>query len=334
MVDKEASGYNFNLYRDFRKIFFVKECIKEWHKPLIMNATLRAYIDLTRLQFFFAWPLLFCSGYLLATTVYGGFSWFELLRIALIGFFGFEAGFVLNDYVDRDYDRKDVETDKLTRYWRIFGTRPIPAGLIAPSHALGFFLLLAVITAGIILTLPYPHSLFVLLIMIYCYTIEIFYQIEKRQPQKFPIAQLIGRTDFAMFPVAGYLCLGNPDLDAFLYFVFFYPFAMAHLGANDLIDVANDRARGMFTIPIIYDLDRTAYWIAGFTLIHAMMAVLFMSRLGWIGRGGLSIGLGLLLVANVEILRKRTPDAGLRVLMLFHIAMLVYAGSIILDSVF
>jgi 4-hydroxybenzoate polyprenyltransferase len=299
-----------------------------------MNSTLRAYIDLTRLQFSFAWPLLFCSGYLLATTIYGGFSWFEILRVALIGFFGFEAGLVLNDYVDRDYDSKDVETDRLTRYWRIFGTRPIPAGLIAPTRALGLFFVFALIAAALILTLPYPHSLFLLLIMIYSYTIELFYQIEKRQTQQFPFAQIIGRTDFALFPVAGYLCLGNPDLNAFLYFVFFYPFAMAHLGANDLIDVANDRARGMSTIPVLYDMNRTTYWIAGFTVIHAMMAVLFMSRLGWIGRGGLSIGLVLLLVANVEILRKRTPDAGLRVLMLFHIAMLVYAGSIILDSVF
>jgi 4-hydroxybenzoate polyprenyltransferase len=109
---------------------------------------------------------------------------------------------------------------------------------------------------------------------------------------------------------------------------------MAHLGVNDLIDVANDRVKGMSTIPILYDLDRTAYWIAGFTIIHAMMAVLFMSRLGWIGRSGLTIGLVLLLVANVVILRKRTPEAGLRVLMLFHITMLVYAGSIILDSAF
>ena len=38
-----------------------------------MNATLLAYIDLTRLQFSFAWPLFFSSGYLLATVTYGGF---------------------------------------------------------------------------------------------------------------------------------------------------------------------------------------------------------------------------------------------------------------------
>jgi len=298
-----------------------------------MNPTIRAYIDLTRLQFFFAWPLLFCSGYLLATTVYGNFAWFDLARVCLIGFFGFEAGLVLNDYIDRDYDKKDIESDKLTKYWRIYRTRPIPAGLISPNHALGLFIGLAAIATALIVTLPYPHSLIVLLIMLYSYTIEMFYQIEKRQRQQFPFAQLIGRTDFALFPVAGYLCLGNPDLNAFLYFVFFYPFALAHLGVNDLIDVANDRVRGMSTIPILYDIPRTTCWIAGFTIIHAMMAFLFMTRLGWIGRAGLLIGLIILMAANGLILKNRTPETALKVLPLFHVTMLVYAGSIGLDSV-
>jgi 4-hydroxybenzoate polyprenyltransferase len=298
-----------------------------------MTPTIRAYIDLTRLQFFFAWPLLFCSGYLLATSVYGNFAWFDLGRVCLIGFFGFEAGLILNDYIDREYDKKDIESDKLTKYWRIYRTRPIAAGLISPNQALGLFLGFAAITTGLVATLPYPHSLIVLLIMVYCYTIEIFYQIEKRQPQQFPFAQLIGRTDFALFPVAGYLCLGNPDLNAFLYFVFFYPFALAHLGVNDLVDVTNDRARGMSTIPILYDIPRTTCWIAGFTIIHAMMAILFMTRLGWIGRAGLVTGLILLMAANGVIVKNRTPEAGLKVLPLFHVTMILYAGAIALDSV-
>ena len=297
-----------------------------------MNATLRAYIDLTRLQFFFAWPLLFCSGYLLATIRYGNFAWFDLGRVALIGFFGFEAGFVLNDYVDRDYDKKDIESDKLTKYWRIFKTRPIPAGLISPASASALFLILAAITAGLIATLPYPHSLIVILIMVYCYTVEIFYQMEKRQVQKFPFAQVIGRTDFALFPVAGYLCLGYPDLNALLYFVFFFPFALAHLGANDLIDVVNDRVRGLSTIPMIYDIPRTSYWIAGFTIIHGMMAFLFMTRLGWIARTCIVAGLCMLMMANVVILKSRTPDATLRVLPLFHLAMVLYAAGIVAEG--
>jgi 4-hydroxybenzoate polyprenyltransferase len=299
-----------------------------------MNATLRAYIDLLRLQFFFAWPLLFCSGYLLATMTYGGFSWLVLAKVALIGFFGFEAGLVLNDYIDREYDKYDVDKSRLTKYWRLFGTRPLPAGLIPPSHALILFLVLAGIAAVLILTLPYPHSVWVLLMMVYCYVIEVFYQEEKRIPQRFPFPQLIGRTDFSIFPVAGYLCAGIPDITAFLYFIFFYPFVIAHLGINDLIDEANDRARGLRTILTIYDAERTRYWIAGFTVIHAMMASLFATRLGLIAQAGICAGLVLLVIANIVILKEKTPDAALKVLPCFHVAMVLYAGGICAGAFF
>jgi 4-hydroxybenzoate polyprenyltransferase len=298
-----------------------------------MNKALRAYVDLLRLQFFFAWPLLFCSGYLLATVTYDSLSWVSILRVALIGFFGFEAGFVLNDYIDRNYDKKDIESDKLTKYWRIFGTRPIPEGLITSKMALLVFIVLVIITTLLISTLPYPHSLYVFVIMLFSYAVEVFYQVKKRH-EKFPVAQLIGRIDFALFPVAGYLCVGFPDIPALLYFLFFYPFAMAHLGANDLIDVKNDLARGMNTITTLYGEHGTACWIAGFTAVNAVMALVFMTKLGWIARAGLVIGLILLTIANVVIMKYNTPGAGLRVLPLFHITMLVYAGSIILDSVF
>ena len=292
-----------------------------------MNATLRAYIDLTRLQFSFAWPLLFTSGYLLATLTYGGFAWLDLLRVSLIGFFGFEAGLVLNDYIDRDFDKKDIESGKLTKYWRVFGTRPIPSGLVSPKAAVTLFLVLAGITTCLIFTLPAPHSVYVFLLMLYCYAIEIFYQEEKRN-QKFPFAQIIGRTDFALFPVAGYLCLGNPDLNALLYFAFFFPFALAHLGANDLIDVENDRVRGMKTIPVLFGMNGTAYWIAGFTAVHIMTALIFMTRLNGIARAGILAGLILVLYANVAIMREKTPDATLKVLPCFHVAMVLYAVGI------
>jgi 4-hydroxybenzoate polyprenyltransferase len=297
-----------------------------------MHATLRAYIDLLRLQFFFAWIVLFCSGYFLATTIYPGFSAFGLIRVALIAFFGFEAGLVLNDYVDRDYDKKDVEAGRLTKYWRIFGTRPLSIGLIAPRSACALFFVLVGIAMLLILTLPYPNSLYVLVIMVCCYALEVFYQVKKRH-QTFLVAQLVGRTDFALFPVAGYLCLGSPDANALLYFFFFYPFALAHLGVNDAIDIGNDRARGMNTPATLYGLSGTAVWIAAFTVIHAVMAIVFAFRLGWIARAGFVIGLVLLAEANIVIAKNRTPDAALAVLPLFHVTMLIYAGSIALDSV-
>ncbi|WP_269850098.1 UbiA prenyltransferase family protein [Methanosarcina horonobensis] len=89
-----------------------------------MKETLKAYIDLTRAHFLPAWPLIFCSGLVLAFANYGGFSWTLIIKAALIGLLGFEAGFVLNDYVDRNRDRLDVE-NTLTKYWRPFKERPI-----------------------------------------------------------------------------------------------------------------------------------------------------------------------------------------------------------------
>lgn len=293
----------------------------------VMNETLRAYADLLRLQFSFAWPLLFCSGYLLASVNAGGFEWLVLAKVALIGFFGFEAGLVLNDYVDREIDTRETD-GRLTKYWRLSGTRPLSAGLIRPAHALMLFLMLAGIAAALILTLSYPHSVYVLLMMMYCYAMEVFYQKEKQIPQVFPFPQLLGRTDFALFPVAGYVCAGFPDVTALLYFLFFYPFAIAHLGVNDLIDEENDRKKDLRTIPTIYDAERTRYWIAGFTIIHAMMATAFLTRLGPAGQAGVYAGLALLVIANIVILVRKTPEAALRVLPLFHIAMVLYAGGI------
>ena len=136
-----------------------------------MRETLAALADLTRIHFFFVWPLIFCSGLALAFQNYGGFSWALVGRAALIGFLGFEAGLVLNDYIDREYDRREIN-GSLTRYWRPFGERPIPAGKISPRAAFVVFLALAVPAAVLAATLPAPHNLYVLGIMGYSYVVE------------------------------------------------------------------------------------------------------------------------------------------------------------------
>jgi 4-hydroxybenzoate polyprenyltransferase len=297
-----------------------------------LRERLKGFVDLTRLQFGFAWPLLFCSGLLLAFYQYGNFDEIVLLKGILIGFFGFEAGFILNDYVDREYDRRDVE-GKLTDYWRAYKERPIPSGLISPRLALFLFLLFAGIAAVLIATLPYPHSLYLFILMAYTYSVEVLYQVKKRK-QKYPVAQLIGRTDFALFPVAGYLMVGSPDLIALLYFLFFYPFAMAHLGANDLVDIKNDLARGMKSVTVLYGREGTARWILAFTILHVCTSLLFAYFLGWQVLIGFSIGFLLLGIANLMIMRHKSPTIGLKFLPMFHITMIVYSVTLIAFSAF
>jgi len=292
--------------------------------------TIKAYADLLRIKFFFAWPLLFCAGLALGGSVYGNFSLRLLAQGALIGFFGFEAGLVLNDYIDRDIDKRDIEHRRLTKYWRIFGRRPLPAGFVTPQAAFRLFALLFAITLFLIACLPFPHSWFVFLLLLYSYGMEALYQYVKRN-QKLPVAQLLGRTDFALFPVAGYLCAGYPDAIALAFFVFFYPFAMAHLGVNDLADMENDRARELKTIPVLYSQDGTVYWIYGFTLLHILGAAIFFPHLATLSRFGLIFGLILIGAADCFIFMGRGADAAMRALPLYHAAMAVYAVTILLS---
>ncbi|AKB27422.1 Digeranylgeranylglyceryl phosphate synthase [Methanosarcina siciliae C2J] len=297
-----------------------------------MKETLKAYLDLTRAHFFPAWPLVFCSGLVLAFANYGGFSWALILKASLIGLLGFEAGFVLNDYVDRNRDKLDVE-NTMTRYWRLFKERPIPSGKISSKNAFWLFILLAGVTSALIFTLPYPNSLCVFAIMLYSYGIEVFYQVKKRN-QKYPVAQLLGRTDFTLFPAAGYLCYGQPDMTVLLYMVFFYPWTMAHLGLNDFIDLENDRARGMKSIAVLYGSKGAMYWVTGFTVLHFLASVFFLRELGTIALYGFLAAFVLLAGSNLYLWKEKSPGAGMKILPVYHGTLVIYAVSIILDFIY
>ncbi|MCW4019344.1 MAG: UbiA family prenyltransferase [Candidatus Bathyarchaeota archaeon] len=298
-----------------------------------MEKNLKAYIDLTRLHFFFVWPTLFCAGLFLALQTYGGFSVLLVVKAILVAFFGFEAGLVLNDIVDVEYDKKDVETGKLTKYWRPFGKRPISQGLITRKQATVLFGILVAVTTLLIFSLPFPNSLYVFGIMIVCYSLESFYQLKKRR-ENFPLAQLIGRIDFTLFLVAGYLCVGSPDFNTVLLFLFFYPLAQAHLGVNDLADVVNDKARNLNTISTLYGMNGTVYWILGFSVAQFVMAAVFLSQVGsLIMLAGFAVSISLLTIGNLLILKGKNVASGMKALPMFHVAMLIYAISIIANAV-
>ncbi|WP_243669368.1 UbiA family prenyltransferase [Methanoculleus chikugoensis] len=222
----------------------------------IMRETLVALADLTRAHFFFVWPpLLFCSG--------AGARVCELRGVLVGTRRPGGADRALRLYGRARPERLHRPGVRQKRRRRL--AHPLLAAVrraadpdrktLPPRAAFAVFLLLAGFAAALAATLPAPHNLYVLGIMGYSYAVEYFYQTKKRN-QKIPLAQVIGRTDFALFPVAGYLVYGNPDATALLFFLFFYPWTLAHLGgANDIADIVNDRARGgMATIPALYGM--------------------------------------------------------------------------------
>ena len=293
---------------------------------------IKAYIDLTRAHFIPVWPLLFCSGLLLAFQNYNYFSWSLLLRAIIIGTFGFEAGMVLNDIVDRNIDKLDTDDENLTKYWRPFNQRPIPSGRVSVKEAYIIFGIFVAISALFIGTLPFPHNMYVYLIMIYGYSMEIFYQVKKRD-QKYPIAQLLGRTDLTFFPIAGYLCFGNIDITVLFLGFFMYRWEIAHLGVNDIVDVKNDHAKGLKTVTELYGLKGNIIWINVFTGIHILTAFIFLIfELGIIAFYGFLIAFLLLLIANILLILNKTALGGLKILPMYHLSLLIYMLSIILDT--
>ncbi|GAJ06400.1 unnamed protein product, partial [marine sediment metagenome] len=113
---------------------------------MTMKEKIQAYIDLTRAHFAPVWPLLFCSGLMLAFKNYDYFSWGLLILAVFIGLFGFEAGLVLNDIIDHNIDNLDTNDDRLTKYWRPFKARPIPSGRISLKEAIGVFVVLVLVS--------------------------------------------------------------------------------------------------------------------------------------------------------------------------------------------
>ncbi len=298
---------------------------------MILKEKIKAYIDLTRAHFAPVWPLLFCSGLMLAFKNYNYFSWSFLILAIFIGLFGFEAGMVLNDIVDHSIDKLDVD-DTLTNYWRPFKERPIPSGRISLEEAVTVFVIFVLITVILIAFLPYPNLFYIYIIMIYAYSMEIFYQIVKKK-QTFPIAQILGRTDLLLFPIAGYLCFGQFDFTVILYLLFMYPWALAHLGANDIVDVKNDEAKNLKTISGLYGIKGNIIWISSFSLIHLITSVIFVFLdLGIIALIGFAFSWILIIGANLIIIKAKDLKARLKALPLFHATLLIYVLSIIIDS--
>lgn len=292
----------------------------------------KAYLDLTRAHFAPVWPLLFISGLLIAFRENNYFSLPLLIMVFFIGLFGFEAGMVLNDIIDRKVD-KLASDNAFTKYWRPFKERPLSGESISIQEALITFLILIFITITLIAFLPFPNSIFLYIIMIYAYSVEIFYQ-KKKEKQSFPIAQLIGRTDLTLFPAAGYLCYGGFSFTIVLIMLFLYPWAQAHLGVNDLGDYDNDKAKNLKTITVLYGINGNVKWIAYFTLIHIGFATLLFFRLGITAAIGFILPFVLLIVANIKLFKNQNSKMALKILPLYHASLLFYILSIIFSSIF
>ena len=123
--------------------------------------------------------------------------------------------------------------------------------------------------------------------------------------------------------------MATPDLNALLYFLYFYPLAEAHLAVNDLADYKNDQARGLLSVTKMYGINGTLIWIVVFTLIHLITATSFVLKVNPGSILGFLFSYIFIIFTCVYILSKRTPSSALKVLPLLHLSMAVQSLSLI-----
>ena len=55
-----------------------------------------------------------------------------------------------------------------------------------------------------------------------------------------------------------------------------YPWALAHLGANDIVDIENDQAKELKTIAGLYGVKGNKIWVHTFSAVHLITAAIFV----------------------------------------------------------
>jgi 4-hydroxybenzoate polyprenyltransferase len=112
-----------------------------------------------------------------------------------------------------------------------------------------------------------------------------------------------------------------------------YPWALAHLAANDIVDIENDQAKELKTIAGLYGIKGNKIWVHSFSAVHLITSVIFViSDLGGVALFGFAASWVLIIIANVIIMRGKEAKIWLKALPMFHASLLIYILSIIIDS--
>lgn len=258
-----------------------------------------SYLDLTRPRASLRLATIPLLGAFIGFYQRGDFSFFEFLKVASGALIAIGAGMGLNDWLDRDLDIKGWETP-YDQDGRIGGTKPLLGPNISSKGALFLIAALILLAIGLTLTIPVPKSLYLLLIGGYAGCGMFGYcWIRRRLPLGGPImASILG-----LFSSGCYLAVVNkPDLRIITILfglVFFWELGPHNQGA-DLLDLNNDLARGIKTIPstLGFTVSRILMIVSCLKMIFLSILLFHAAKMGIIYLAG-SLSGGIMLIATI-----------------------------------
>ncbi len=272
--------------------------------------TLGAYVLLTKPRLL---PLVLLSG--LPALLLAAGRWPEpTLTVATLTGIAIAAGAAnaLNSYLERDRDARMERTRK----------RPLPAGALAPSHALAFGLVLGVIGTGLLWVaagwVAAGLALAAILIYVFAYTLWL--------KPRHPVAVSVGGLSGAVAPlIADAAVQGTVTRTGLLLFAIIFVWQLPHFWAIALYRRREYELAGFRVLPTLRGDEATRRrilaWVAGLVVLGVLPS--WLSPLGPLyAVAALLLG-GCFLWQALQLYRRRTDFEARR---LFRVSLYYLSG--------
>lgn len=282
---------------------------------------LKKYYDLTKPGIVRGNLLTVIAGFLLASR--GDFHIPAFVGVVLGTAFIIASACVVNNYIDRDIDKKMKRTNK----------RALVTGEIRPKYAMLFAVVLGLIGFGLIVGLT---NLITVAVGIAAYVMYVFvYAAAKRGSYH---GTLVGAIPGALPPVAGYVAVsGSLDLGALLLFCILVFWQMPHFYAIAIYRRAEYKAAGIPVISVAKGVE-TAKRAILLYIVAFMIAALCLALagyVGWIYVVVMALMSVIWLVVGVKGLRAPDSDSWARMMFRYSlIVTLVFSILISVDNLF
>jgi len=295
-------------------------------QPVVRKATWKDFIYLAKPGILFSNLICAFGGYWVASGRIGKDSFDVTLMIwTLLGtLLVMASGCVLNNYLDRDLDRKMTRTSK----------RALPSGVVEPKIVFWYGIVLGVIGLSVLCLLVNPLSALLgvvgLLVYVWIYTAWL-----KRSS---PLSTTIGAISGAMPPVIGYCAVTNElDIGAWILFGILFFWQPPHFWALGMRRKEEYRAAGFPLLPVVRGNEVTKMHTIRF-LVMLVPVSLLLYAYGYVGEiylaAAIALGLGWTLIGLAGF-RTQDDDNWAKRMFVFSINYLPLLFIImILDTIF
>ena len=230
------------------------------------RATIKAYVALTKPRIIELLLVTTLPAMVLATRDVPGIQPLDWLRLTfwtlICGTLAAGAANAINQYLDRDIDARMTRTRR----------RPLPANEVTPERALGFGIVLGIISIALMTVFVNLLAAFLTLLAIAFYVFVYTIMLKRSTPQNIVIGGAAG----ALPPVIGWAAVtGNVGLPAIMLFLIVFYWTPPHFWALALRLRGDYASAGVPMLPAVKGVAETSRQIALYTVLLVAISLVF-----------------------------------------------------------